>query len=304
MGTVGRTRSPLGSRRPHPPRRPRGRRWIRGQRRSRSWLSRLVRSRRHPSGYRQPSFGKQTINRDLFPDDVPIREPLPGTPQKGRSHRPGRPPWGSAPAHLGHNSLGRRHRASLSRAGHPHAFVSLTWAGGHRTAHHRPSGIKEAVPVVAHPEPDPRSSRGASAPIGRRVDSYEVALDLTDGGGRPPSRTFRDPTAIRFTPRPGDRPSSTDRRPVPPGHAERRGDVDVAASAAPGGIPLRRSRRPTTSSSSTPTAATPTPARACTASSTRSTTRSTCTRSSKPPTPSGCSRASTSPTSRPRSTSR
>ena len=48
---------------------------------------------------------------------------------------------------------------------------------------------------------------------------------------------------------------------------------------------------------------TPTPVRACTASSTRSTARCTSTRSSKPPTPSGCSRASTSPTSRPPSTS-
>ena len=62
--------------------------------------------------------------------------------------------------------------------------------------------------------------------------------------------------------------------------------------------------RPTTCWWSRPTAPTCAPARACTASSTRSTRRSTSTRSSRSPTPVASTPASTSPTSRPRSRSR
>ncbi len=36
------------------------------------------------------------------------------------------------------------------------------------------------------------------------VDSYEVALDLTDGGGKPSERTFRSITTVRFTARAGE----------------------------------------------------------------------------------------------------
>src|SRR3954453_15703950 len=32
-----------------------------------------------------------------------------------------------------------------------------------------------------------------------RVESYDVALDLTDGGGKPSDRTFRSTTTIWFT---------------------------------------------------------------------------------------------------------
>ncbi|HEY0356997.1 MAG TPA: aminopeptidase N, partial [Mycobacteriales bacterium] len=35
------------------------------------------------------------------------------------------------------------------------------------------------------------------------VDSYEVALDLTDGGGRPGERTYRTRSEIRFRATPG-----------------------------------------------------------------------------------------------------
>src|ERR1700710_2229022 len=38
------------------------------------------------------------------------------------------------------------------------------------------------------------------------VDSYEIALDLTDGGGKPSDRTFRSTTTIRFT---ADRPGES-----------------------------------------------------------------------------------------------
>ena len=36
------------------------------------------------------------------------------------------------------------------------------------------------------------------------VESYEVALDLTDGGGKPSDRTFRSVTTVRFTARSGE----------------------------------------------------------------------------------------------------
>ncbi|MGH8861713.1 MAG: aminopeptidase N, partial [Jatrophihabitantaceae bacterium] len=38
-----------------------------------------------------------------------------------------------------------------------------------------------------------------------RVESYEIALDLTDGGGKPSERTFRSTSTVRFTcTRPGE----------------------------------------------------------------------------------------------------
>ena len=36
------------------------------------------------------------------------------------------------------------------------------------------------------------------------VESYDVALDLTDGGGKPSERTFRSTTTVRFTARAGE----------------------------------------------------------------------------------------------------
>lgn len=96
---------------------------------------------------------------------------------------------------------------------------------------------------------------------------------------------------------PAPTPSSTS---PPTPCAAPRSTVATSTSPATTNPPESRCRGwPTAMSSwSTRTAATPTPARVCIASSTRSTTRSTCTRNSKPPTPSGCSPASTSPTSR------
>src|SRR6185437_4423360 len=38
-----------------------------------------------------------------------------------------------------------------------------------------------------------------------RVDSYDIALDLTDGGGKPSDRTFRSTTTVTFSAtRPGE----------------------------------------------------------------------------------------------------
>ena len=36
-----------------------------------------------------------------------------------------------------------------------------------------------------------------------RVESYDVVLDLTDGGGKPSERTFRSTTTVTFTARAG-----------------------------------------------------------------------------------------------------
>ena len=127
------------------------------------------------------------------------------------------------------------------------------------------------------------------------VDTYRIVLDLTDGNGAPGERTFRSTTTVEFDALAGadtviDIAADTIHSATLNGV-----DIDVSGYDESTGIPLR-GWPSTTSSSSTPTAATPTPARACTASSTPSTARCTCTRSSKPPTPSGCSPASTSPT--------
>ena len=134
------------------------------------------------------------------------------------------------------------------------------------------------------------------------VDNYRIALDLTDGDGKPGERTFRSVTTVEFDALAGAdtyidiAADSSAARPSTGAISTSPDTTNPPASADRAGRAQRRS-------SSTPTAATPTPARACTASSIPSTARSTCTRSSKPPTRSGCSPASTSPTSRPPSTS-
>ena len=58
-----------------------------------------------------------------------------------------------------------------------------------------------------------------------RVESYEIALDLTDGGGKPSDRTFRSTSTIRFTTsRPGESTlRRRHRRPLPLRHAQRGG---------------------------------------------------------------------------------
>jgi aminopeptidase N len=122
------------------------------------------------------------------------------------------------------------------------------------------------------------------------VDNYQIALDLTDGDGRPGEHTFRSTTTVTFDALPGadtviDIAAKTIRGATLNGH-----DLDVSAYDESTGI--------------APTVATRTPVRGCTGSSTPSIARCTCTRNSKPPTPSGCSRASTSPTSKPPSTCR
>ena len=152
-------------------------------------------------------------------------------------------------------------------------------------------------------QPDPRRRRRARRAARRRL-LRPSTLDLTDGAGEPgradvpvdarPSRSrCRQPGAATLH-RPGRRRACTRR--TLNGAA-----LDVAGYDEEDGHRAARPGRARTSSSSTPTAATRTPARACTGSSTRSTARSTSTRSSRRPTPSGCSPASTSPTSRRRS---
>ena len=131
------------------------------------------------------------------------------------------------------------------------------------------------------------------------VTAYEVELDLTDGGGKPGERTFRSRTTIRFTAsaaRRGD-VRRRDRGRVPRGHPQRAGARHVRLHAGGRARAARPGRRQRARGRRRP-ASTPTPARGCTGSSTRSTARSTSTRSSRPRTPSGCTPASTSPTSR------
>ena len=134
------------------------------------------------------------------------------------------------------------------------------------------------------------------------VQGYDLQLDVTDGAGHPGAahvpvdhdRRVHLPSAGR---RHLHRP---DRRHRALGHAQRHRARREQPTPRTAGCrcPGWPSRTP---SWSRPTAGTPTPARACTASTTPRTGRSTSTRSSSRPTPSGCSPASTSPTSRPRS---
>ena len=78
------------------------------------------------------------------------------------------------------------------------------------------------------------------------VDSYDITLDLTDGGGKPGDRTFRSVTRVRFDcNRPARPPSSTYRRPVPLGYPQRhrRGRVRLPQRRRPrAGRPGRRQR--------------------------------------------------------------
>ena len=137
------------------------------------------------------------------------------------------------------------------------------------------------------------------------MQSYDVELDLTDGAGRPgrghlPHDDGR-PLRLRRAGR-GDlhRPDRAGRRTRSCSTAQ---PLDVAAAFDGNRIALDRPGRRQRAAWSSPTAPTCAPARACTASSTRSTARSTSTRSSRPSTPTACTPASTSPTSRRRSAS-
>ena len=130
------------------------------------------------------------------------------------------------------------------------------------------------------------------------TETYVVELDLTQPI-RNPVRLDHDDPVRRHTRRLDVRRPRRRRDLVD--HAQRhrrstRPSTPTAASRSP-------TSRPTTSCASRPPAPTRTPARACTASSTRSTAGSTSTRSSRCPTPAACSPRSSSPTSRPRSSS-
>ena len=206
----------------------------------------------------------------------------------------------------------QHHRTVLQQRGQParrpvligQFEVGYMVAGIHRT--HRNCGAVAArrsderlLAHVCRAQPDPRRRACACRTAPRRVlrrrarphrrrrqaVRSDVPLDDDDPVHRKrgrASRTFVDVIADRF-------------------HSVtlNGADVDVVRLPAAGRASRcptcgrqrpRRRRRP---------AATRTPARGCTASSTRSTARPTCTRSSRPPTPSGCTPASTSPTSRP-----
>ena len=128
------------------------------------------------------------------------------------------------------------------------------------------------------------------------VESYDVAVDLTDGAGEPSERTFRSRTTVTF--RAARSGASTFLDVI----ADRFNSVtlngkavDVSAYDPANGIVLPELARENIVVVDADLLYTNT-GEGCTASSTRSTARSTSTPSSRPPTPSACTPASTSPT--------
>jgi aminopeptidase N len=65
----------------------------------------------------------------------------------------------------------------------------------------RPSLRRGVTPPVAVPNLTRDDARTRAELL--HVESYDVRLDLTDGGGKPSERTFRSTTTVRFTARPG-----------------------------------------------------------------------------------------------------
>ena len=124
------------------------------------------------------------------------------------------------------------------------------------------------------------------------AESYEIELDLTTGAER-----FRSTTTVRFASNQPGEPTWLDLIAPEVVSLTINGlRADPAAHYDGARITIPDTAETTTRSSSSPTAPTCTPARACTGSSTPWTTRCTSTPSSRPPTPAACTPASSSPT--------